>query len=148
MTQLIIHGRNQLGWANLLVPSFVLCLRISAAWISLEKTEINQQKRLEMLQTITCANKTNEQIKAVGRTRKRPELLGDGAVAFQASCGQKDCTATPIPYIMRPSASERGIPANAVSRLESFIRFYAGSLEIHVRGIYGKWCLIPQRGLG
>lgn len=116
---------------------------VSAAWIRLEKTKINWQKTWNVANNHS-GKQTNEQIKAEGRTHERPELLGDGAVAFQASCGREDGTATPTPYIMRPSASERGIPSNAVSRLESFIRFLGGCLEIHVRGIYGKWCLIEE----
>lgn len=77
-----------------------------------------------MLQTITWASKQMSRSKQWDGTHKRPELLGDGAVAFRVSCGLKDGTATPTPYIMSPW--ERGIPSNAVSLLQSFIRFFAG----------------------
>lgn len=134
----------------------LICWFLLACWVcvclrSLNRFGENRDKPPEETRNVAnnhLSKQTNEQIKAAERTHKRLELLEDGAVAFRASCGQTDGSATRTPYIMRPSASERGIPSNAVSRLESFIRFFAGSLEIHVKRIYGKWCLIPQRGLG
>lgn len=79
------------SWTNLLVPSRVLCLPASLAS---SKNQRQIGERLQMIQRITCRNKTNKQIKAEEWTHKRPELLGDWAIAFLTSCGWKVWTAT------------------------------------------------------